>query len=514
MKPDQPLKVLVEMRPALDGYAGIPQETRLLFRGLGGIGGITLEGLLQTAHRFLAAGTALAPVADPLVPASRAHRYARVVISLETPPAHTFMAVVMRYIKKHWLAHKLMVSAVLRPDAHKITLTGFETEHFKDYVWRSLFAKTLAPADFAVVTEKNYRICAIPWNLLQTAGLASLKWLAQAVYPVLDTQGIDIFIAQTPYPARLSANTALIVRYHDAFPIFMPHTIAHKSRHEATHYHALVSNVASGAYFACVSDATRRDLLALFPELEARAVTIPNMVAPHYYESDAPRARVPQIIRARLSLGDAHTQPAFNSLQEQAQFYQQHLGGETFDYLLVVSTLEPRKNHSLLLAAWEAARTELAPSPKLVIVGGVGWDVGPLLQQLRTWIDQGEVFVLSHVAATDLRILYRHAAATVCPSLAEGFDFSGVEAMASGGVVMASDIAVHREVYQDAAAYFDPYCATSLAAVLKQLVGVQHAPYQEQLRAEGQKVAARYLPQTVLPQWEQLLWRVQQASKT
>jgi len=63
------------------------------------------------------------------------------------------------------------------------------------------------------------------------------------------------------------------------------------------------------------------------------------------------------------------------------------------------------------------------------------------------------VFLLNNVPADDLRVLYRHAAATVCPSLAEGFDFSGVEAMRCGGVVLASDIPVHREVYQDAAHY-------------------------------------------------------------
>ena len=28
------MKVLLELRPALDGHSGIPQETRLLFRGL------------------------------------------------------------------------------------------------------------------------------------------------------------------------------------------------------------------------------------------------------------------------------------------------------------------------------------------------------------------------------------------------------------------------------------------------------------------------------------------------
>jgi hypothetical protein len=51
-----PLRVLVEMRPALEGHAGIPQETRLLFRGLSMLEGVHAEGLMQSAERVLCRG--------------------------------------------------------------------------------------------------------------------------------------------------------------------------------------------------------------------------------------------------------------------------------------------------------------------------------------------------------------------------------------------------------------------------------------------------------------------------
>ncbi|WP_176041839.1 hypothetical protein [Burkholderia stabilis] len=41
------VRVLVELRPALDGYSGIPQETRLLFRTLLGLKKMAVTGLLQ-----------------------------------------------------------------------------------------------------------------------------------------------------------------------------------------------------------------------------------------------------------------------------------------------------------------------------------------------------------------------------------------------------------------------------------------------------------------------------------
>ena len=117
--------------------------------------------------------------------------------------------------------------------------------------------------------------------------------------------------------------------------------------------------------------------------------------------------------------------------------------------------------------------------------------------------------MLNAVPAPDLRVLYQHATATVCPSVGEGFDFSGVEAMRSGGVVVASDIAVHREVFSDAAVYFNPYSTGSLVEALK---GVLYSPdsleVQKRLRICGQEVSKRYLPENILPQWERFLSRV------
>ena len=53
---EPPLKILLEMRPALDGHAGIPQEARLLFRGLSTLDGLHVEGLLQSSNRVISMG--------------------------------------------------------------------------------------------------------------------------------------------------------------------------------------------------------------------------------------------------------------------------------------------------------------------------------------------------------------------------------------------------------------------------------------------------------------------------
>jgi hypothetical protein len=66
-----------------------------------------------------------------------------------------------------------------------------------------------------------------------------------------------------------------------------------------------MSNVKSGAWFSCVSEATRQDLLKLFPEAADRAVTVHNMVSPIYFKEESDRSRIPEIIRTRLHEGDA-----------------------------------------------------------------------------------------------------------------------------------------------------------------------------------------------------------------
>jgi glycosyltransferase involved in cell wall biosynthesis len=121
--------------------------------------------------------------------------------------------------------------------------------------------------------------------------------------------------------------------------------------------------------------------------------------------------------------------------------------------------------------------------------------------------------MLSDVPAPDLRVLYRHAAATVCPSLAEGFDFSGVEAMRSGGIAVASDIPVHREIYGDAAEFFDPYSTMSLVKALsKVLYAPDAAQIREGLQRRGEEISSRYLPENILPKWESFLKHVAESA--
>ena len=80
-----------------------------------------------------------------------------------------------------------------------------------------------------------------------------------------------------------------------------------------------------------------------------------------------------------------------------------------------------------------------------------------------------------------------------------------------GGVVAASDLPVHREVYGDAALYFNPYSSEALVQTLSSLIGADALSMRSNLVARGASRSARYQPDQVLPAWQCFLDRVSAA---
>lgn len=487
--PKNTVKILLETRPALDKHAGIPQQTRLLFRGLSLVEEFSIEGLLQSSTHAL--GKGLPPGGKTWLGSLPAHkqvdRLARIVIMLE-----------QKFLRSHASVPLLALRRLL---GFSENLTRFETRQFRDFIWRRLFARSLPSTDFDTVTRRAFRVARSPWTAMHICALIS-RGLGYALFPRLNTTDFDVMITENPYPAIVSKGTRHVVRYHDAIPMLMPHTISMRRHHQAFHYRSLRRNVESGAWFACVSEATRSELLSIFPEVESRSVTIHNMVSHDYFDEASSKNRVREIIRARLNPRIAH---AHLDQSLKARLFDQNSETGSRDYLLIVSTIEPRKNHLTLLSAWEKLRAERFSGLTLIVVGSLGWHHRSILTKFIPWLERGELFMLEDVPSPELRLLYKHARATICPSVAEGFDLSGVEAMMSGGAVVASDIAVHREVYAGAAEFFNPYSVSDLAHAIGQVIDPACATRRDELVSLGATVAQRYTCEAILPKWQAFL---------
>ncbi|MBL1258507.1 glycosyltransferase family 4 protein [Methylocystis sp. Sn-Cys] len=130
------------------------------------------------------------------------------------------------------------------------------------------------------------------------------------------------------------------------------------------------------------------------------------------------------------------------------------LGGR--DYFIVCGTIEPRKNHLLLLNVWrELAKSGAAP--KLIIVGKRGWLNENVVDMMtRCPSLRANVIEAGGLSTPGLRRLMAGARALLMPSFGEGFGLPVAEALTAGVPVIASDLDVFRELGGDAPDFLDP----------------------------------------------------------
>lgn len=127
-------------------------------------------------------------------------------------------------------------------------------------------------------------------------------------------------------------------------------------------------------------------------------------------------------------------------------------------YFVCLGTIEPRKNHLLLLHTWRAmAERHGQAIPRLVIVGRRGWENEQILDLLER-NPAVHSHVIEHNALGDgaLASLLSGASALLMPSFAEGFGMPVNEALARGVPAIASDLPVFRETAGAIPEYIDP----------------------------------------------------------
>jgi glycosyltransferase involved in cell wall biosynthesis len=171
----------------------------------------------------------------------------------------------------------------------------------------------------------------------------------------------------------------------------------------------------------------------------------------------------------------------FRPRQSDARFAA--LDGEP--YVLYVGGRGGYKNFGNLLEgfAQSAAKGRLA-----LVVAGPPWRETERAQLARLGLES-RARLVAHPSAEQLAQLYSGARAFIYPSLHEGFGIPLLEAMASGTMVLASDIAVFHEVAGPAAVYFDPHQPVDIARALE-------TPLSETARTQlidhGMRQVARY----------------------
>lgn len=165
--------------------------------------------------------------------------------------------------------------------------------------------------------------------------------------------------------------------------------------------------------------------------------------------------------------------------------------GINSSYFIYAGNAYPHKNLKRLIEALILLNRELNTKVLLVIATSRGVFEKRLKSDIKKAGAIEYVKLLGYVPDSDLGTLYENSIAFVFPSLSEGFGLPGLEALASGTLLVASDIPVFREVYKESAFYFNPYDFSSIEKAMKNVIQLEDSKRESALK-EGKEFAKRY----------------------
>ncbi len=312
----------------------------------------------------------------------------------------------------------------------------------ENYVLQAL--KTLIPIDH----ENKYTLF---YNAVRPQKLPELQFInAETIYLRIPNKILNLSLKFFKYPKfeqllggfdclflpnlnqfAIVRGTRLAVTVHDLSPYIMPETYNWKRRlwHFLLGYRTALN--AASIIFA-VSEFTKRDIIDMFGISEEKIqVVYPGIDHLRFYP-DLPQNYL-RDIRNRLGLPG--------------------------DYILFLSTLEPRKNLSQLIRAFNS----LPDKVDLVIAGKLGWKYAQSIREITNSPKRKSIHYLGPITEHDKPGVMKLARVVAYPSLYEGFGFVPLEAMAVGTPVLTSQVSAIPEVVGDAALLVNPYTEDDLA---------------------------------------------------
>jgi glycosyltransferase involved in cell wall biosynthesis len=140
-------------------------------------------------------------------------------------------------------------------------------------------------------------------------------------------------------------------------------------------------------------------------------------------------------------------------------------------YFVICGTIEPRKNHLLLLNLWrELGRLRGPAAPKLVVAGARGWENENVLDMLERCTEiSGHVIEAPGLSTPSLKRLIDNARAVLMPSFAEGYGLPVAEALTAGTPVLASDLPSIRAMGEVGITWLDPLDGPNWLAAIRRL---------------------------------------------
>lgn len=133
------------------------------------------------------------------------------------------------------------------------------------------------------------------------------------------------------------------------------------------------------------------------------------------------------------------------------------------EYILMVGTIETRKNHQLVYQAYKEAVLSGGNMPTLVAVGGPGWGTNELLQKISYDEEVKDKMKFLHgISDDDLNYLYQNSLFVVQPAIYEGWGLPVAESLAYGKFCITSKTSSMPEIGGSLVDYVSPFDAVDL----------------------------------------------------
>lgn len=249
----------------------------------------------------------------------------------------------------------------------------------------------------------------------------------------LSSHPIDVFFTPAHYGPRVSP-VPTVVTVHDLSYFLYPNEFLKKDLIKLKNWTGY--SVKNASQVIVVSKTTKKDLLKYYSCSEEKVSVVYNG-----YEKNS------KTERATLPCIQKHVKHPF---------------------VLYVGTLQPRKNISTLLRAFQKFNT-LNPEYRLILAGKKGWMFGKIFEEAESMDISDNITFTGYISDEKLICLYKKAYCLVMPSFYEGFGLPLLEAMSYGCPVISSFTSSLPEIGNNACLYFDPNVHEELVEKLLQL---------------------------------------------
>lgn len=300
----------------------------------------------------------------------------------------------------------------------------------------------------------------------KAARFAYMKYINSAAYGKLCRTYDIVHYTNYLMPFKKQKGTKYVVTIHDLASFFHPESLP--SVYRVYSRFAIRHTMRNADRILTVSNAAKKEIDDMWPQYAFKV----KAVYPGIYSE-------------------------YEASEEDLSYQLDILNGlENKKFFLFVGTVEKRKNLGIVIDAFIRMKESMPNDYKLVLAGRPGYGVDDYQEMIEASAYRSDIICTGYISSSDVRKLYRQAAAYVFPTVYEGFGSTQLECMMNHLPLILSDIPTNREVSGEYGLFFKLGCVDSLVEQMQKVIFGKID--KEELNRIADEICARF-------KWENLI---------